>query len=71
MRNLAGKAVALLFALISTTALAQNYPSKPVKIIIGYGPAGVTDVILRLAAEDLSKRLGGTFVVENLSLIHI
>ena len=65
MRNLASKAAALLFALISTTALAQNYPSKPVKIIIGYGPAGVTDVILRLAAEDLGKRLGGTFVVEN------
>lgn len=65
MRKFAVRAVALLFALISTTVLAQSYPSKPVKIIIGYGPAGVTDVILRLAAEDLGKRLGGTFVVEN------
>ena len=54
-----------MFALISTTALAQNYPSKPVRIIIGYGAGGVTDVILRLAAEDLGKRLGGSFVVEN------
>lgn len=65
MRNLARKALALLFTLISTMAVAQNYPAKPVKIIIGYGPAGVTDVILRLAADDLGKRLGGTFVVEN------
>ena len=59
------KAVFLLFTLVSSAAFAQAYPAKPVKIIIGYGAGGVTDVILRLVANDLSKKLGQQFVVEN------
>lgn len=66
MMKFISKAIVLLFALISGTALAQNYPSgKPVRILIGFGAGGVTDAILRLAAEDFSKRIGGSFIVEN------
>ena len=44
---------------------AQDYPSRPVKLIIPLGPGGAGDVFTRLLAEELQKRLGQPFVVEN------
>ncbi len=44
---------------------AQDYPSRPVKLIIPLGPGGGGDVFTRLLAEELQKRLGQPFVVEN------
>ena len=55
----------LVLTVAYTTATAQNYPNKPVRIIVGYGAGGITDVIVRVAAEELGKKLGGSFVVEN------
>jgi len=47
-------------------ALAQTaYPSKPVKLMVGAGPGGGTDIIARLLAEKFADGLKGTFVVEN------
>jgi tripartite-type tricarboxylate transporter receptor subunit TctC len=46
-------------------AYAQDYPSRPVAIIAPFAPGGSADVIGRLAAESLSKKFGGKFVVEN------
>lgn len=53
---------------LSTSAIAQaadDYPSRPVSIVIGFTAGGPTDVIGRTLAEHLSKKLGGSFVVEN------
>src|SRR6516164_7267221 len=48
------------------TAWAQaHYPSRPVRFILPFGPAGVADITSRLAAEKLGERLGQRFVVEN------
>lgn len=44
---------------------ADNYPSKPVKIIVGFQAGGPTDVVARLAAKALQDELKGTFIVEN------
>jgi tripartite-type tricarboxylate transporter receptor subunit TctC len=49
------------------TAIAQNYPSRPVKIIVPTVAGGTVDVITRLIASDLSSRLGTTFFVDNRS----
>jgi tripartite-type tricarboxylate transporter receptor subunit TctC len=49
----------------SLGAAAQTYPSKPIKVIVGYGPGGVTDVVHRLVADELTKRLGQPMLVEN------
>src|ERR1700722_15164987 len=44
---------------------AQAYPSRPVRLIVGYPPGGVTDIVARLIAPWLSEHLGQSFVVEN------
>jgi tripartite-type tricarboxylate transporter receptor subunit TctC len=46
-------------------ASAQDWPTKPVSILVGFGAGGGTDVATRIVAEALSKALGQQFVVEN------
>ena len=46
-------------------AQAQAYPSRPVRIVVGFPPAGSTDITARLIGQWLSERLGQQFVIEN------
>lgn len=57
-----GMALALSIAL---PAQAQTYPSKPVRIIVPYGPGGIADVTMRMVAQNLSQHFGQQFVIEN------
>jgi tripartite-type tricarboxylate transporter receptor subunit TctC len=50
---------------ISRMAWAQTYPTKPVRIIVGFAAGGVTDIVARLMGQRLSDRLGHQFLVEN------
>src|SRR2546430_6598156 len=57
-------AAGVLLAL-TTAAAAQDYPSKPVRLIIPFPPGGSNDVVGRLIATHLSERLGKQVVVDN------
>ena len=61
--HLAASAAAL--AAFSRIAWAQAYPTRPVRILVGYAPGGVTDINARLIGPWLSERLGQQFVIEN------
>ena len=50
---------------VSRFALAESYPSRPVHLIVGFPPAGATDITARLIGQWLSERLGQQFIVEN------
>jgi tripartite-type tricarboxylate transporter receptor subunit TctC len=54
-----------LLPAVSTIAKAQAYPSRPVRLIIGYTPGGSADLTARLMGQWLSERLGQPFVIEN------
>jgi len=52
-------------AALSVPVLAQEYPNKPIKIVVPYPPGGVTDVATRLVAAKMSESLGQAVYVEN------
>jgi tripartite-type tricarboxylate transporter receptor subunit TctC len=58
-------AVCLAIAVSTTSALAQNYPTGPVKLIVPIPAGGVTDVMARVIGQRLQEMWGQTVVVEN------
>src|SRR5688572_21364469 len=47
------------------SAVAQNYPSQPIRLIVGYGAGGTADLLCRLLGKNLGERLAQPVVVEN------
>ena len=59
--------IALLFCMLAPLAVSaqENYPAKPVKILVPYAPGGATDIIARIVAQRLTESLHESFIVEN------
>src|SRR5262245_17681291 len=67
MRGLSTKFLLFTFLfLVQGAALSQAYPAKPVKIIVPAQPGGGLDLIGRTVADQLSRSMGQSFVVENI-----
>src|SRR5580700_7749721 len=65
LRLLAGAAALPMLPMLPRAASADAYPTRPVRILVGY-PAGIApDIFSRLAAQGLSERLGQQFIVDN------
>ena len=58
-------AIFVIGALFSLGALAQGYPVKPVRIVVGYPPGGSGDFLTRLIADEMAKALGVAVVADN------
>src|ERR1700726_30661 len=58
-------AAATLLPVMSRFAWADNYPSRPVRIVEGYPPGLTPDIVARLVAQSLSERMGQEFIVDN------
>jgi tripartite-type tricarboxylate transporter receptor subunit TctC len=61
--HLAAGAAAL--PVVSRLASAQAYPSRPVRIVVGFTPGGQHDINARLIGQWLSERLGQQFIIDN------
>jgi len=65
LRAWACLALALLVAALPHASQADGYPSRPIRVVVGFGPGAVSDIIARVVAAQMSKTLGQQLVIEN------
>jgi tripartite-type tricarboxylate transporter receptor subunit TctC len=62
---IAGLALTVLLSSFAAPAVAQPYPSKPIRFLVGFAPGGTNDIVARARAQKLTENVGQSFVIEN------
>jgi len=65
MQNIAALGVATCFAAACAVAQAQAWPTKPVRMLVGFPPGGPTDVVARLVSEKVAAQVNERFIIDN------
>ena len=65
IRSIVTGICSLCFCLAAASAIAQDYPSRPISMVIGFAPGGGTDTAARIIAKKLGEEMGQSVVVEN------
>ncbi|MGB8337697.1 MAG: tripartite tricarboxylate transporter substrate-binding protein, partial [Burkholderiales bacterium] len=65
LSNAIAHIVILSLALISANVRAENYPSKPIKIVVPFAAGGTTDILARVIGQELTKAWGQQVIVDN------
>jgi tripartite-type tricarboxylate transporter receptor subunit TctC len=65
MMRAVARAATVLFLCICTNALAQNYPTKPIRLVVGFAPGGAADTVARTVGAAMARELGQPIVIEN------
>jgi tripartite-type tricarboxylate transporter receptor subunit TctC len=67
MKILHAALMSAALCLTTGSAWAQEYPNKPIRVIVGSSPGGISDVFIRSLGDELHKRLGQPLIIENRS----
>ena len=59
------KKILLLLALVASSAFAQTYPAKPIRLVVPFSPGGASDLTARTVAQKMSEQMGQSIVVDN------
>src|SRR5258705_12502402 len=63
--GIAGLCLAAALSALTSGASAQTYPSQPIRVVVGFGPASSADVLARLLARQMEQKFSQAVVVEN------
>ncbi len=65
LRRVLMAGIATAVCLVTLSAMAQTYPSKPIKVVVGYAAGGAVDVVARTIGQSISNSMGQAVIVEN------
>ena len=64
-RNRLKTSLCIMFAVLAQPVFAQNYPTKPIRFIVGFAPGGPNDIVARITSQKLTESFGVPVTVDN------